>query len=259
MNRELTFEEKVQKALDIQEVQNVMSKHAYYHGLGLNIEELENIWTQKAPNATFAQNTGYWVGYDSIYNAYGTIHLANQKAALALLRENYPDVDADALGAGTLIMHCLTTPIIEIAGDGQTAKGMWYTPGQVTEIGGTGYPSAMWIWEKYGVDFVKEDGEWKIWHMHICTDCTCPVAGDTSWVTSATTTTSVASAAPTRVFKDTETATVSPTPDISVTTYSSYTNTQVPQNIPKMPEPYETFSETFSYGAEWLIEKVALD
>ncbi|MBP2655085.1 MAG: hypothetical protein H6Q73_2654 [Firmicutes bacterium] len=248
MSRELTLEEKVQKALDINEVQIVMSKHAYYHGLGQNIEELEAIWTKKAPNATFAQNTGYWVGYDSIMNAYGTIHLANQEAALALLRANYPDVAEDALGAGTLLMHTLTTPIIEIAGDGQTAKGLWYTPGQVTEIGGDGYPSAMWIWEKYGVDFVKEDGEWKIWHMHICTDCTCPVAGDTSWVTEATTS---------AVLKDTETATVSPTPDIEITTYSSYSNTQVPQDIPKMPEPYWTFSETFSYGAEWIIEKLS--
>ncbi|MBP2643284.1 MAG: hypothetical protein H6Q67_1171 [Firmicutes bacterium] len=251
MSRELTIEEKIQRALDIQEVQNVMSKHAYYHGLGLNIEELENIWTQKAPNASFAQNTGYWVGYDSIMYAYGTIHLANQKVALANLQKNYPSVSDDDLGAGTLIMHTLTTPIIEIAGDGQTAKGLWYTPGQVTEIGGDGYPSAMWIWEKYGVDFVKEDGEWKIWHMQICTDCTCPVAGDTSWVTTVTTSAAPAVSA---VLKDTETQGVSPTPDIEVTTYNSYSNTQVPQNFPKFPEPYWTFSETFSYGAEHLLE-----
>ncbi|MBP2645318.1 MAG: hypothetical protein H6Q75_758 [Firmicutes bacterium] len=202
--RELTLEEKIQRALDIQEVQNVMSKHAYYHGLGLNFEELENIWTKKAPNASFAMNVGYWVGYDSIYNAYGTIHLANQKADLARLLVNYPSVAEDALGAGTLIMHCLTTPIIEIAGDGQTAKAMWYTPGQVTGIGSDGYPSAQWMWEKYGVDFINEEGEWKIWHMQICTDCSCDVAGNTSWVTSATT----SAAAPALVLKDAETATI---------------------------------------------------
>ncbi|MBP2655086.1 MAG: hypothetical protein H6Q73_2655 [Firmicutes bacterium] len=248
MSRELTLEEKVQKALDINEVQIVMSKHEYYHALGTNIEELENIWTKTAPDVSFALNAGYWVGYDSIMNAYGTIHQANLEADLARLRVNYPDVAEDALGAGILMMHTLTTPIIEIAGDGQTAKGMWYTPGQVTGIGSDGYPSAQWMWEKYGVDFIKEDGVWKIWHMLICTDCSCDVAGNTSWVTDATTTS---------VLKDAETATVNPTPDIQISPYSSYSNTQVPQNIPRMPEPYWTFSETFSYGAEMIIEKLS--
>ncbi|MBP2643367.1 MAG: hypothetical protein H6Q67_1254 [Firmicutes bacterium] len=256
MARELALEEKIQKALDIQAVQNVMSKHAYYHGLGLNIEELENIWSKTAPNVSFAQNSGYWVGYDSIYTYYGTDHTANEKASLARLKVNYPSLTDDDLGAGILIMHCLTTPIIEIAGDGQTAKGMWYTPGQITEIGGDGYPNAAWMWEKYGVDFIKEDGEWKIWHMQICTDCGCPVAGDTSWVTSATTSAAVPVA--NGVLKASETTTTS-SPDIEVTMYNAYSNTQVPQNFPKMPEPYYTFSETFSYGPEWLLEKGTIE
>lgn len=24
-----------------------------------------------------------------------------------------------------------------------------------------------WAWSKYGADFIKEDGEWKMWHMHL--------------------------------------------------------------------------------------------
>jgi hypothetical protein len=250
--RELSLEEKIQRALDIQAVQNVMSKHEYYHALGANIDELETIWSKKAPDVSFAQNTGYWVGYDSIYTYYGTDHIINEKADLARLRVNYPSVAADALGAGTLMMHTLTTPIIEIAGDGQTAKGMWYTPGQVTGIGSDGYPNAQWMWEKYGVDFIKEDGEWKIWHMQICTDFSCEVAGGT-WVTSATST-----AAASSVLKDSETSNITAVPDIEVTTYKSYSNTQVPQNFPRMPVPYWTFSETFSYGPEWLLQKESL-
>ena len=38
-----------------------------------------------------------------------------------------------------------------------------------------------------------------------------------------------------------------PRPDIDKETYKVYRMTQVPQDIPRMPEPYYTFSETFSY------------
>ncbi len=36
-------------------------------------------------------------------------------------------------------------------------------------------------------------------------------------------------------------------PDIEAVTYSEWSPTTVPQFTP-MPEPYHTFSETFSYG-----------
>ena len=26
---------------------------------------------------------------------------------------------------------------------------------------------SFWCYEKYGVDFIREDGAWKIWHMHV--------------------------------------------------------------------------------------------
>jgi hypothetical protein len=30
-----------------------------------------------------------------------------------------------------------------------------------------GKASAKWAWCKYGADFMKEDGKWKIWHLHV--------------------------------------------------------------------------------------------
>jgi hypothetical protein len=26
-------------------------------------------------------------------------------------------------------------------------------------------PGGHWVWGRYAIDFVKEDGEWKIWHL----------------------------------------------------------------------------------------------
>jgi hypothetical protein len=61
-------------------------------------------------------------------------------------------------GGATLHIHTLTTPVIEVAGDGETARAVWFCPGL------EGLTPA---WMKYGCDFKKQDGEWKIWHLHV--------------------------------------------------------------------------------------------
>ena len=55
-------------------------------------------------------------------------------------------------------LQALTTPVIEIAGDGETARAVWISPG----LEGT-EPA----WMKFGCDFKKQEGEWKIWHLHV--------------------------------------------------------------------------------------------
>lgn len=65
---------------------------------------------------------------------------------------------------GALRMHAMLTPVIEIAADGKTAMGIWDSFGpQANSIDA----QTSWLWLKYGVDFVKEDGVWKIWHLQV--------------------------------------------------------------------------------------------
>jgi hypothetical protein len=232
-----TLEQRIQRMEDIQVIHNVMSVHAYLHGELRNGEELELIWCKKAPDPSFTQNQGKYVGYDSIRYYYGEICERMKKANLQNLRKVFPHVEdvPENLGAGTMIMHTLTTPKIEVAGDGQTAKGVWYSPGQVTEVGPDGRPTANWIWEKYGVDFIKEDDEWKIWHMQVCTDFFTPVGK--SWTEESQEAPMGVGGPPIEL----------PRPDVDRETYRIYSMTQPPQSIPRLPEPYYTFSETFSY------------
>jgi len=148
--KELTLNQKIQRALDIAEVQNVMSKHAYYHGAGHHLQELKDIWVKEdgacAAMASFGQNHGYWVGMERIKRFYGEMNEKNRKKNLEMVSELHPEVEnrKENEGVGSMIMHTLTTPIIEVAGDGKTAKGMWYSPGQVTEIGP--YPKSCTSW-----------------------------------------------------------------------------------------------------------------
>lgn len=166
------------KALDQQEIQNIMSWHVMYHCYGLHREEMETIWVQEPENqatASFGQNQGFYVGYDSIWEAYVEGHDISWLTSAKQYCENN-DIDISSMtdeeiiekygGVGQLLLHVTTTAIIEVAEDGQTAKCFWYSPGMIAESGS----NANTIWEAYGVDFVKENGVWKMWHLHMFTD-----------------------------------------------------------------------------------------
>ena len=167
-----------QKACDQQEIQNIMSWHVMYHCYGLHRDEMENIWVNEPENratASFGQNQGFYVGSDSIWEAYVDGHDSSWlTTAKNYCKNNDIDIegwtDEEILevygGVGQLLLHVTTTAIIEVADDGQTAKCFWYSPGMIAESGQTGNT----IWEAYGVDFVKENGEWKMWHLHMFTD-----------------------------------------------------------------------------------------
>lgn len=64
---------------------------------------------------------------------------------------------------GNCAVHELTTPVIEVSKDGQTARGMWYTWGANTFLHPEKGVIAIWQVIKYNHVFVKEDGKWKFW------------------------------------------------------------------------------------------------
>lgn len=67
---------------------------------------------------------------------------------------------------GEMLDLQLTTPMIEVAGDLQTAKAVWWCPGAGSLTHEGEDPQAIWVWGMVGVDFVREDDCWKIWHLH---------------------------------------------------------------------------------------------
>jgi hypothetical protein len=228
----LTLEQKVQRALDYQEIQNVMSKHMYYHAIGKHDEELNDIWA-KDHEISWTSNSGTWIG-ESFKYAYDTIHKKSDQANLERVIKIHPEVEnkKENWGIGTLIIHTLTTPLIEVAEDGQTAKGIWYSPGIMSEIGWDGKPSAQYMWEKYAVDFVKESDEWKIWHVHMYYDAVYDV--NKSW-----TDPPVPPPPPPMPHNA-----IMPKVDKSPTVvYKPYGPTTVPQRLPEIPGPYKTFSD----------------
>ncbi len=233
-----------EKALAMWEVQNVMSRHAYYHSLAINLKEVNDLWVAAdGPNAKTARFTSpafVMNGLSTIKRAYGEENEQRKKDALEKLSkisdvENTPE----NIGAGyEWVIHTNTTPIIVIADDGKTAKGMWYSPGigLMADLEGE-KPKAngTFFWEKYAVDFIKEDGRWKIWHMQMVYDYTPKLNGD--WLD----------------FSDKGGAEAGERGDLPEGfsepeySYPAYSPERAATMYPKLPEPYATFSETFSY------------
>ena len=133
---------------------------------------------------------------------------------------------------GFLFVHTQTTPVIEVAGDGKTAKGVWMSPGLETRKNPkTEELVAYWLWGNYGVDFIKEDGKWRFWHFHVYPYILTPY--DKSWT-------------------EPHVLSIQPLPDEAKpdrppTSNPLYSTTAEIKFSPVPPEPYETFDEKTAY------------
>lgn len=67
---------------------------------------------------------------------------------------------------GEMLDMQLTTPMIEIADDVQTAKCLWWCPGAGAIPQEGADPKAIWAWGMLSADFILCGSEWKIWHLH---------------------------------------------------------------------------------------------
>jgi hypothetical protein len=230
------------------QVQNLMSKHEYYHAADMNREEVDALWVDakgvNAATATFSSPGWVMNGIATIRGAYGDENQKRKEEALAKLSKadtSVKNIPAN-LGAGhEWVMHTSTTPVIEVAGDGKTAKGIWYSPGMglMTRIDSAGNVKVggTFFWEKYGADFIKENGVWKIWHMQMAYDFT-PSIDNSNWTDFSK------KMGPVEAGERGEMPKGFSKPKYS---YPSYSPQRAPKIYPPIPEPYYTFKETFSY------------
>ena len=159
--------------------ENVMAKHVFYHSGGMHREEMEEIWS-KGSDTTMTNSKGTLVGWEKLFENYvvKAEELAHQLQRE--ISEIYPDV-MDAPDYRTIpgyANHYTTSPVLEVAEDGQTAKGFFYTPGFVANwVTSDGKVHETSVHGRFGVDYVLEDGKWVIKHFRFCPDITGSVMG----------------------------------------------------------------------------------
>jgi hypothetical protein len=222
-----TLEQRLARLEAVHEIQNVMGRYSYWHTANMHRECLD-LFALKTPGVRAEMMWGVYEGAESLERLYPGFHA-------------WTDGDFK----GVMHMHALTTPVIEVAGDLKTATGTWISPGHETmsfsagaegkgatvDIGGD--PEAFWAWCKYGCDFVIEDGQWKIWHLHVYGIFLAPYGR--SWVEQP------------EDMIDPPPMPDEYLPDRPPTTHWQYMPDRVYPNEPAPPAPHKTFGESTAH------------
>jgi len=229
-----SLELEIERLKAAHEIQNVMSRYVYMHTAGLHRESV-SLFTANQPDAKIEMMWGIYEGKDAAYRCYTVDHL-NLEGEGEKRR-------------GRMQIHALTTPLIEVAGDGKTVKGAWIAPGHETAAG-KGKALASWAWCKYGADFIKEDGKWKIWHLRVYgifmtafdkpwTEVTGPIGSHDEFTELMPGVKLVPGAPPVFEFS------VDRPPSSGGWEYR--TDALYPYDQPLPPQPYETWDDSMSY------------
>ena len=141
------------------EIANLMGKYVFHR---MN-EELEQV------TALFASRDDLWIEMPS------GIYTGSDAARRCFEVDHAVDESAGP----SLVSHDINTPVIEVAADCATARGVWISPGIATANMPAG-KKGLWAWVKYDCDFIREAGGWRIWHMRKYEIFTVPT--DKSWV-----------------------------------------------------------------------------
>jgi len=241
-NKQLRHE--VERLHDINKIQNLMSKEALLFEAHLHEERLKLI-ARKTPGVTIEWGArGVFEGIEGARRTIIDIEESFERSHAAGMKKLFPDVKFPTINAGMFESQLIGTPVIEIAGDGKTAKAVWIS---LMAIGKTHEndpkPTGNWLWWKSAADFVKEDGEWKIWHYLKDPIFVAPTNND--WLDLYM---NMPPVPPPGSGKGLPGAHGN-SPDRPATRqYNPYRITREPSYEPKPPEPYETFDGKDAYS-----------
>lgn len=205
----LSSTEKIRKVWDAHLIKNEFSAYIFNFVLGIDREALDRYWS-KREDITLGFNSGFYLGRESVYN---------QCLEQAGLWKSTGAARTD---------HYLTSPVIETDREGLTAKAMFYNPG-VFSVDGIPY----WSWGRYAVDFVREDGGWKIWHLGYFSDFSAVVGKKHNVVP------------PERQRDVYVEKNYNVEPELSALLYDPRYGWP---DMPRYPVPFEEFKDTYSYG-----------
>ena len=116
-------------------------------------------------------------GFDQIWYNSVTMYDYSVYETYIDLVQMFPEIGGlDPRPIMELSMHTLVNGIIEVAEDGKTARSSFVTPGMLYDcINRMAVKQGISFWERYGSDFVCEDGSWKYLHEHVCLTLECPL------------------------------------------------------------------------------------
>jgi hypothetical protein len=228
------------RAQDRGDVENVFSRYMHYHNAFEDERIVDELWVRGTEGVRSQYNN------DGVYTEWDTI--------MAYHRGRPHPV-------GKLILHYTTTPVIEVAANGTTAKGPWLMagiesditePAEAAHVPGFFFTPrevegrkiwAHWVWCKYGIDFVKQDGQWRIWRFRCYELARAPF--DEDWISFAAHERAEYEAKLMYFGEDGAPVFMPPVDGPTVTTASPYRIGGRQELVPEPPQPYARFEDTF--------------
>jgi len=146
---------------------------------------------------------------------------------------------------GELHPEPLASPLIVVAGDAKTAKGVWLVPTTFArkKRDGSGEVENGWRWFHYAADFIKIEGEWKFWHLHAYGRFQSPY--DTSWAYVPPFDVFEVNGTTEEAYFSTQSEAIPDAPPSKSWGYS--TDSIYPYDMPLVPEAYDTYE-----GSDWI-------
>lgn len=171
MKTPLSLSRRIHNAAASQAVENVKAQHSYLHGRADTTGEWGAIWSRRE-DCSWAHAFGRMRGFDQVWYGSVTRYDAMAMENFLELYPKYPEVGGkDPRPLMEASVHTLVTDVIEVAADGQSARACFITPGVIHSVltpEEEKYCNV--LWERYGSDFVLEDGQWKYLHEQVCPD-----------------------------------------------------------------------------------------
>ena len=135
---------RVQRLEDTIEIQSLQSKYIHYLFKQRFDRIVDECFAKNLPDVSVEfSDSGVYRGLESV-------------------RALYRSFDVTKTIPGFFILHMTVNTVIEIANDGLSARSHWLSPGAAGSD-----KSAAWIWGPFYVDYVKEEGRWKIAHSNL--------------------------------------------------------------------------------------------
>lgn len=175
MNRKLSISQRIHNLDAAQEIQNTLSRHTWLHAKNFSREEFSTNWS-KRDDISWTQDWGRVQTRESFWYAKVTGY---DRMPYDMYVKNYtvwPEIGGlDPRPLFGAAMHSTNTDIIEVADDGETARGTWLSPGVIhTPLQPNRRPLRLTDLERYGADFICEDGRWLFLHNQVCPDVMIP-------------------------------------------------------------------------------------
>ena len=222
-------------------VQNLMGIFSGHYLLKREKDIVADLFS-KREDISLGVNTGYYQGRAAVEGYYEAIHQKNLLTT-SLIMAKYPEAFKDktpeeAYGCGLLNYKPLDTPVVEIAEDMETARGIWTCRNSYSDLTAGG-PVTFYEGGWVAADFVREGDAWKIWHLAILNDV--HVQAGLQYYEADKPYPTVEGFEAMADFR-------LPEPNVKITLRAPYAPDRPRTPAPKPPVPYETFDDTDSYG-----------